>query len=63
MDEASQRELETGEFAAVDPDTGELTRVDPESGDEEPFAAGTGFDRRAKTGYASASARQRASYW
>ena len=35
VDEGVARELETGEFAAVDPDTGELQTLDPETGEFE----------------------------
>ncbi len=33
VDAGVERELETGEFAAVDPDTGEMTAVDPDTGE------------------------------
>lgn len=35
VDEGVRRELETGEFEAVDPDTGEVSRVDPDTGEME----------------------------
>ncbi|MGH2957900.1 MAG: glycosyltransferase family 4 protein [Solirubrobacterales bacterium] len=35
VDEGVRRELETGEFEAVDPDTGEIARVDPDTGEME----------------------------
>src|SRR5918996_2803325 len=35
VDEGVARELETGEFAAVDPDTGELQTLDPDTGELE----------------------------
>jgi hypothetical protein len=35
VDAGVERELETGEFAAVDPDTGETAAVDPDTGEME----------------------------
>jgi UDP-GlcNAc:undecaprenyl-phosphate GlcNAc-1-phosphate transferase len=36
IDEGVERELGTGEYAAVNPETGEMSTVDPETGDMEP---------------------------
>ena len=38
VDAGVERELETGEFAAVDPDTGEMATVDPDTGEMEPVS-------------------------
>jgi len=36
VDEGVKRELDTGEYAAVNPESGELAAVDPKSGEMEP---------------------------
>jgi UDP-GlcNAc:undecaprenyl-phosphate/decaprenyl-phosphate GlcNAc-1-phosphate transferase len=42
VDAGVERELETGEFAAVDPDTGEMATVDPDTGEMEPVEKDAG---------------------
>ncbi len=39
VDAAVKRELETGEYAAVNPETGEMSSVDPDTGEMEPVSA------------------------
>ncbi len=46
VEEGVERELETGSYAAVNPETGEMSAVDPDTGEMEPIrgASGTGAD-------------------
>jgi UDP-GlcNAc:undecaprenyl-phosphate/decaprenyl-phosphate GlcNAc-1-phosphate transferase len=45
VDSGLKRELETGDYAAVNPETGEMSAVDPDTGDMEPVSAPEGQSR------------------